>query len=362
MTWPVGLIEASSDARFVELDEVHRRLGDLCAAHASVARCEVIGHSEQGRELLGVSLGRGARRASLISGSHADEPVGTRTLLHFVESTVREAAADGDGAAATLLDRYTFAIVPHVNPDGAAINAAWVRHWPDPTAYLRDVVRELPGRDIEFGYPDMRPENVAVSAYLRRFAPLTMHVSLHGMAVAEGGMLLIERSWIDRTYELRKRYAEAMVNTGLGLHDHDRGGDKGFEYIEAGFTTTPRGAAMREHFEAISDHDTAAKFHDSSMEYVRSLGGDPLCLVTEIPLWRMSRASGDTKAGVPGAYLAFRQMLPSLQAAAMRGDHETISDAVARFGVEPVALSAAMNLQLRAIGLGLAAASGDGGA
>lgn len=281
----------------------------------------VLGESEEGRPIMAAVLGDGPVAVSLVAGAHADEPVGPETLRTFVER-----------APAELLARFRFVVVPHINPDGEARNRAWIERWPDLLAYRDLVQRELPGRDLEFGYPDMRVENRLVAEFLRAHAPFALHMSLHGMGVSEGAMLLIERHWIDRTARLREGFVEAARRAGLGLHDHDRKGEKGFFYIGPGFTTTPEGAAMREHFK--DEPDTAAKFHESSMEFVRSLGGDPLCLVTELPLFVVR--NDDPQPGVPAAYLAAR---------AGRTDLE----------FTPFDLRASMRLQMRTIELGLEA-------
>ena len=42
---------------------------------------------------------------------------------------------------------------------------------------------------------------------------------------------------------------------------------------------------MASHFQAQGDPDTAGQFRPSSMEWVRALGGDPLTLVSEMPLF-----------------------------------------------------------------------------
>jgi hypothetical protein len=82
----------------------------------------------------------------------------------------------------------------------------------------------------------------------------------------------------------------------------------------------------------------AARFRDSSMEFVRSLGGDPLCLVTEIPLFRVPNSA--PTPGVPGAYLRLRERWSE-------------PDVMQAFGVTPVSLRLAMSLQLDALALGL---------
>ena len=227
-----------------------------------------IGSSEEGRPIHGFVLGSGPKRVSLVAGAHADEPIGSITLGRLVERP-----------------DCTFFVVPDVNPDGAARNRAWFDRWPDLAAYREHRLREPPGRDVEFGYPDMRPENEAVSAFLREHGPYDLHMSLHGMGEADGALLLVDKRWVDRTGPLRAAYAEALRAAGLPLLDFDRHGEKGFTYLGPGFWTTPESAAMRAFFMERDDPETARLFHRNSMEFVRSLGGDPLCLVTEIPLF-----------------------------------------------------------------------------
>ena len=337
----------SETVSFRDHETVGASIRAVCAAHADLASFEVLGESEQGRSIYGVVLGGGLRRVSLIAGAHSDEPVGPETLRTFIlESLARREVFEA------LFEAYRFVIVPHINPDGEARNRAWIAQWPDLAAYLRHVYRELPGRDLEFGFPAMRVENRLVADFMRLHAPLGLHMSLHGMAFSEGAMLLIERHGAGRTQRLRDGFARAAHAAGLPLHDHNRKGEKGFFYIEPGFTTTPEGAAMRAYFDALGEPDMAARFHDSSMEFVRTLGGDPLCLVTELPLFVMARREPH-EAGYPAAYLAFQKRLPELRLRAAR--NQDLADAEASFSLQPLSLAVAMRLQLSTLALGLEA-------
>ena len=308
------------------------------------AGVRTIGVSERGHPLLGAVIGTGSRHATLIGGAHADEPVGPETLRLLIAGATRP-----EPAVEAVLRRWRLWVVPHVNPDGEQANRAWIERWPSIDAFLGHVLREPPGRDVEFGFPAMRPENAAVTAFLAGAAPVRLHASLHGMAFAEGAALLIERDWVTRTARLRSEFSRAAGACGVMLHDEDRRGEKGFHYLGAGFATTPTGAAMCAHFRAAGDPDTAALFHDSSMEQVaRAAPGPeaPLCLVTEVPLFRVS-------GGAVGR-AALRARLPSLTMRAQRG--APVTGELARFGVEPVDPRVAIGLQLRAIELGLAGA------
>ncbi len=312
----------------------------------------VIGRSEAGREIRGVVIGDGPRKVSLVSGNHSDEPVGSETLLVLIDWL-----SGGGAESAALCERYTFVIVPHTNPDGEVRQKAWMDAWPDGLACLRNEFREKPGRDVEFGYPQMRVENAAVAGLLAKHGPYAMHVSLHGMTASEGGYHLIERGWVERTVGLREKYAAAMGEAGLGLFDWDRGGEKGFEYIGPGFATTPRSEAMREFFLAQGDEETAGRFHLNSMEYVMSLGGDPLCMVTELPLF-VVRAVEPVPGipGVPVVYQGFREAVNRARAALGRGDAADVAEAMAGYEAAALPIEVAVRLQLRVIELGLEAA------
>jgi len=223
-----------------------------------------------------------------VAGCHADEPVGPR----FLQRLIRYLAGE-DGAP--LRRAATWSIIPHINPDGASANAAWqtpgAPHY-DFGAYLRHRVRELPGDDIEFGFPrresdrGARPENRAAWEFWRAGAPYDLHVSMHGMGVAAGPYFLVERSWWPRFGDTAATLAHEVETAGYTLHDVERHGEKGFHRLARGFCSRPDSRAMKRHFVALDDPATATRFRPSSMEAVRKLsGGDTLTLVTEMPLF-----------------------------------------------------------------------------
>ena len=248
---------------------------------------EEIGRSRVGRPILAYTVGSGPLRVSLIGGCHADEPVGPRFLDRLVRYLAGPAGAELRGLA-------TWSVIPHVNPDGARANAAWQTPGADRydfVAYLRHRVRELPGDDIEFGFPrggddpGARPENRAAWDFWRAGAPYHLHVSMHGMGVAAGPYFLVERSWWPRCGEMAATLTREVEEAGYTLHDVERHGEKGFHRLGRGFCSRPDSRAMRRHFLDLRDAETAARFRPSSMEAVRALGGDPLTLVTEMPLF-----------------------------------------------------------------------------
>ena len=327
----------------------------------------VLGLSRGGREVLGWVLGRGSRRVSLIAGCHADEPVGPAMLRRLA------AYLAGLGPGEPLVERYTWFVVPHVNPDGEAANAAWSAATVEARdhlgaadrafelmAYLRQAVREPPGDDVEFGFPrspdpaadpGARPENRAVAAFLAAGAPFALHGSFHGMGFAPGPWFLIDAAWIGRTGPLRRALRERVQAMGYRPFDVDRGGEKGFRRIDEGFSTRPDSGAMRAFFEARGDPATAGLFRPSSMEYVRALGGDPLTLVSEMPLFL--RPQREPEIG-PAGEGELRSWLAQLAA---HPDPSAARAEAERAGVRGMPLRDQMRLQLAFLGEALTAAA-----
>lgn len=272
---------------------------DSGAWHSAAQR---LGHSRQGRPLVGVETGRGATLVTLIGGCHADEPVGPELLDRLAGFLVSTAETH------PLKQDFVWRLVPHVNPDGEVRNRAWTErriaardHRGEADlgfeleAYLGSVMREPPGDDIEFGFPskagdEVRPENRAVADFLcapidGRQLPIRLHGSFHGMGLAPGPWFLTEEAWTGRTAKLRERMTATVADMGYRLFDVERHGEKGFHRIAPGFSTRPDSAAMRRYFEERGRPGEAAKFLPSSMELARSTGGDALTFVTEMPLF-----------------------------------------------------------------------------
>jgi hypothetical protein len=272
----------------------------------------------------------------------------------------------GLAAEDPLLDEIQWWIVPDVNPDGAQRNASWAdsileaedhsgeldRAY-DPALYVRHVVRELPGDDIEFGFPreqsdsQARPENRAVARFLGTAGTFHLHGSFHGMGFAPGPWFLIEPEWIDRTVDMRHSLRKTVEMMGYPLFDVDRQGEKGFHRIDEGFCTRPDSRAMRDHFLARGDEEMAGRFRPSSMELVRGLGGDPLTLDSEMPLFLLPDSPTNPrhpmfKAGTEGKRRLHRQ----LREIAAEHSLEEARAEMTRLGIRAMPIRDQMRLQL----------------
>jgi hypothetical protein len=337
---------------------LHDRADGILSVHTPPkAEGVLIGHSREARPIHALNFGHGDTRVSLLAGCHADEPVGPR-LLHHLTAYLATLPTDDP-----MLANYRWWIIPHINPDGAERNRSWQR--PDAAAYrlgeyLSSVVREKPGDDIEFGFPtddadsEARPENRAAYAWWRSAdGPFSLHVSLHGMAFAAGPWYLIEDAWRDRSQILKERCIARTHELGYVLHDVEREGEKGFFRIERGFCTRPDSRFMRQHFSTLGDDETARLFRPSSMETIRSLDGDPLTLVSEMPLF-LTPGVGEELGPPDPVAEGWRARIESWRAELESGTDATeIESEAAALGLRPMPVRDQMVLQWTFIAAGL---------
>jgi len=92
-------------------------------------------------------------------------------------------------------------------------------------------------------------------------------------------------------------------------------------------------------FEGRNDPETAAKFRPSSMEYVRSLGGDPFTLVSEMPLFLRPLEPGETGRPDDPRFRAFLDRIAGRSAGEVRSEME-------KSGVRGMPIRDQMRLQL----------------
>jgi hypothetical protein len=319
---------------------------------------EIIGYTRQGKPLQAHRFGGGRCPVSLIAGCHADEPVGPRFLNHLVGYLAQLAPEK------PLLKDYQWWIVPHANPDGEEENRQWYTDRDeamDLVGYLSYFKREPPGDDMEFGFPrdqddlEARPENRGIVQWWKTAdQPFQLHVSLHGIAFAGGPWFLIEPAWASRCQQLKSVCRQAVTRMGYRLHDVDRQGEKGFRRLEKGFCTRPGWRAMARYFLDRQDEATAGKFRPSSMEAIRALGGDPLTLVSEMPLFLLPGV-GETLGPPDPEAVRWKERIEGWKAGIGRGEEvgEGILREAAELGLEAMSVRDQMRLQWTLIAAGV---------
>ncbi len=326
------------------------------------APAQQIGRSRADRPIHGYTFGQGPLTISLIAGCHADEPVGPAMLDRLAAYLAQLPTSH------TLLKAASWRLVPHVNPDGEARNAGWSHPFPaddqgyDLAAYLLQVEREPPGDDVEFGFPHdgadhaARTENRAVATFLAAGGSYNLHATFHGMAFAAGPWFLIEEGWIGRTAAMRVSLRQTVGALGYRPHDVDRRGEKGFTRIDEGFTTRPDSRAMRRFFTERGEPETAALFRPSSMEYVRTLGGEPLTLVSEMPLFLYPhQASHQGEPPLPTEPKSARRFVAWAHHLAAEQGAEALAVQSRILGLHPMPIGDQMRLQLSFLEAGIRA-------
>jgi hypothetical protein len=169
------------------------------------------------------------------------------------------------------------------------------------------------------------------------------------MGFGEGAWFLICREWIARSQGMRADLRDVCTRIRMPLHDVERHGEKGFQRIDEGYCTTPLSTAMRRHFLDLGESEVARKFQPTSMEYVQSLGGEPFCGVTEMPLFQL---------GVPRENLTdtpTQQLRAALERAR---EEERFDELEARFRITPVPIETQMKMQIAFLVLALELCSG----
>ncbi len=329
----------------------------MASRDTSASSGRVLGSSREGRPVVGFRFGRGREAVSLLGGCHADEPVGPRLLRRLAGCL---AGLDPEDP---MLTRHQWWIIPHINPDGESRNAPWQDAGTDAYdlgRYLAGKVRELPGDDIEFGFPrddadpGARPENRAAYDWWRTCdRPFVLHASLHGMGFAGGPFFLIDRAWEHRCEALKASCRQRARALGYALHDAERHGEKGFFRFERGFASRPDSSRMAAHFETLGDSETASRFWPSSMETLRGLGHDTLTLVSEMPLFILPGV-GDSPGPPDPAAERWKGRLDAWGSELSKGTAPTAVSAEAKkHGLVPMPVRDQMMLQWTLITAGL---------
>lgn len=246
-------------------------------------------------------LGTGPVHVAVVGNAHADEPSGTVAIM-----ALAEALAQG-GPSSTLLEQVTLHLLPTLNPLGLLRNRDWLLS-PTPSLedFLRQVRRDPPDQDREFGYGDTpaeaaHAECAAWHGYLDGLERLDGYVSLHSMAFSGGALFLGQFDEVARWIKLRRQLSDDITHRdGKTLHDEDRGGRKGFGYIAPGWWTAPTREAMSA-FLAKGRPEAAEWLRLNSMQVVRARHGVPVALVSELPQYCIAALSDQTPSALTRA-------------------------------------------------------------
>ncbi|MFZ7126364.1 MAG: M14 family zinc carboxypeptidase [Desulfobacterales bacterium] len=181
-------------------EELVKKLEQVEKSSKGLVELEVIGQTNQGRDILMAKIGDPMNQAVMMqTQQHGNEPVGTEAALQMVQFL-----STGSAKANKILDHLYVLIIVRVNPDGAEL---WQRYNYDPTAPPRNTSKYIytsggVGWDINryhfsdwtnsplyaqylldsaaYPYPaNPVPESVAVMEAYLKYQPIWM-VDFHG--------------------------------------------------------------------------------------------------------------------------------------------------------------------------------------
>ncbi len=180
---------------FSDYDELVKALKQTEKSSKGLVQLEVIGYTNQGREIYMAKIGDPNKTPVMIqTQQHGNEPIGTESALKIIKSL-----STGNASAMRILNELYVLIIVRVNPDGAEL---WQRYNDDPTAPNRKTSKYIytsggVGWDINryhfrdwtdcplyAFYPNEYPENpvpesVAVMNAFLDYNPIWM-VDFHG--------------------------------------------------------------------------------------------------------------------------------------------------------------------------------------
>lgn len=274
---------------------VASRLGRLVAKGV---RVEEIGLSRSGRQVLwGMVLGNDSKPTITLTGNnHAEEVVGTLTILNLFEKLVEQGSP-----LHALLDDFRFVACPQMNPDGVMNNWPWFLE-PTPKNFLRFIWRDHRGEDVEHGIAvgEMnfrRPEPRALAAFYERESAgrTVFYGTLHACKWGAGAFFLTgneDEGVMAPAFALIRELASEI---NMPLRTEDLRGFRHFRRISDGIYNVPRYEEMVAGFEQVRMKGQG--FLLNSLEWMERRGV-AVSLVSEVPTLRPTNFTEEVLPGI----------------------------------------------------------------
>jgi len=272
---------------FPTLDALWERFAHIQLQHPELVSSLRIATSRRGEPILCYSIGRGRRSHLIVGGVHPNEPIGSWTAIHMLESLI------GDPE---LLDRLdaTWHIVPSIDPDGGRLNEGWFHNSGDRNFYARRFYRPAPEHQVEWSFPTsykrayfdrMLPESQGLMRLIDRLRP-DLYVSLHNGEM--GGVYYYLSREVPELYDILTRIPHSL---GLPLDTGEPESPYLESYAPAIFGTGTIADAY-DYLEGLGLDPTTMVGGSSSSEYAQRYG--TLSLVAELPYWSHPDADDST--------------------------------------------------------------------
>ncbi|MGG7508078.1 M14 family zinc carboxypeptidase [Plantibacter sp. YIM 135249] len=263
---------------FPPVDELSARMRAIADAHPALVTRRDIATSRLGEAIECFTIGRGANTHLIVGGVHPNEPIGSWTAIHLLETLVDDAA---------LLDALdaTWHIVPCIDPDGARLNEAWYPDPADRNFYGRHFYRPAPNEQIEWSFPtsyklvhfdQVLPETAGLMRLIDELEP-DLYVSLHNGEM--GGVYYYLSRPVPALTELLHAIPASL---GLPLDGGEPESPHLERFAEAIFGTGTI-AETYDYYEGLGVDPTTVVAGSSSSEYAHRHG--TLSLIAELPYW-----------------------------------------------------------------------------
>lgn len=217
------------DSQHVSLERLHsheelgRALARIEQRSQGDVSVDVVGQSNEGRELYLAKAGTGDKTLLYVAQQHGDEPLGAEAALELLQRV-----AAGGSEVEAWLEEVTLLVVPRVNPDGAARFQRY-NHDPDCDGDVYDgqYCREGAGFDINrYHSPDIPldtnpvPEAVAVQRVFAAHQPdIVVDFHHQGTYASDDGDMITTSVFWPIAEGVESSVVDVSKQTALTIYD-----------------------------------------------------------------------------------------------------------------------------------------------
>lgn len=302
-----ALLEKTSQfVRFKSLEEVKRVQKRICQLNPDLVERRNIGKSRQGRPIELLSIGTGRQSVLIVSGVHANEPVGSLTcevLQHLlIEHADLRQSLDA-----------TWHFVDPIDPDAAELNAGWIKEDLSLDSYFAHFARPALHHQADYTFSleagayrfsGSPPENAAFRAALDICRPDIL-CPLHNCEFG-GAFYVASRPWP----ELEDKWRIAADVWGVRLSSIGEPFSDLARHSDGVFAMPNPGELVRLALAKGLAPDTFWTAGDTSADYSARYG--TFTFTPEVPLWEASAS----QPGSPNPWslsAVIEDLLPELE-------------------------------------------------
>jgi len=285
------LLDSVTDFKeFLSVDELNKEITSMVDSNNIIN----LGKSENGNSIISVKIGKGKENALIFGFPHPNEPVGSLTCIELVKILLNNEK---------LRNRYTWYIIPCVDPDGAKLNEGWFKgkftikkyaynFFRPPGKYQIDWSFPVKYKDYEFLNPTK--ETKILIKLINKIKPSLIY-PLHNAGFG-GAYFYINRkmptNYYDKIIDLCKK---------LSIHiDYGESEAVFMKELKKPFYLSPSFEEMYDYFEK-SGINPKEMFENgtNSIDYAKKLNQNVFGMIGEIPYIYDPKISNKKKTSIP---------------------------------------------------------------